>query len=361
MRMADPRNTRTLGRRLASSFLLVSLVSLTVLFFGTVVPHLPDQHLDPHDPVSLVWLLTATLIAVATAFLLSFVIARRVTRPIDDYLETAERFAAGDHSARPADLGPPEFAELAGALVAAADEVERSEAARRQLTSDIAHDLRTPLTALQAGLEELRDGLVPADSKTLSALHAQVTRLCRIVNDLSDLAAAESAEIDVRVQPVDLAEVAGVALTARRAGLDAAGIAVRTEFDPDVVVHADASRAHQVLDNLLANVEHYCRPGDSLVVRVHREGGEGVLEVADTGPGFRAEELPLVFDRTWRGVSSNGTRGTGIGLAIVRALVDAQGGRVAVDSVEGAGATFTIWLPLAPDPHPARPPLARPA
>lgn len=103
----------TLGRRLVWAFMLVALVSLGVLFIGTVVPHLPSGHVDPHDPVSLAWLLTATLVAVLIAALLSIRIATRLTSPVQGYLETARRFAAGDHSARPADLGPPEFAELA--------------------------------------------------------------------------------------------------------------------------------------------------------------------------------------------------------------------------------------------------------
>jgi signal transduction histidine kinase len=112
---------------------------------------------------------------------------------------------------------------------------------------------------------------------------------------------------------------------------------------------ADEDRMHQSIGNLLANASLYCRPGDQVTVRVHREPGVGVLEVADTGPGFRAEELPHIFDRTWRGHSAGGTRGSGLGLPIVRALVRAQGGEVTVESVEGAGATVRITLPPAPE------------
>jgi signal transduction histidine kinase len=343
--MADRPHPGTLLRRLVSAFLVVSLISLAVLFVGTVLPHLPNGHLDPHDPVSLAWLLVATAIAVCTAVVLSLVIARRLTRPLAGYIETARRFAEGDHSARPEDLGPVELAELASALVDAADHVERSELARRQLTADIAHELRTPLTALQAGLEELRDGLAPADQETLAALHDQATRLGRIVSDLSELAAAESTGVQVELVDVDLAEVASLALAAREGSLRSAGLQVGADLQPGIVVRADPDRLHQIIGNLLANAQLYCRIGDRVSIQVRGDAGDGLLEVSDTGPGFRPEELPLVFDRTWRGRSADGTRGSGLGLPIVRALTTAMGGSVAVHSIQGSGTTISIRLP----------------
>lgn len=345
--MTDSARLGSLGRRLVWAFMLVALVSLGVLFVGTVVPHLPSGHVDPHDPVSLAWLLTATLIAVVTAALLSIRIAIRLTRPVQGYLQTAQRFAAGDHTARPGDLGPPEFAELASALVAAADEIERSEGARQQLTADIVHELRTPLTALQAGLEELRDGLVPADPQTLAALHGQASRLGRIVRDLAELSAAESSGIRVELERVDLAREAELILGAHEGSLRAVGLTISRDLVPDVQVLADTDRLHQVVGNLLANTILYCRPGDLVTVRVRAEPEGGVLQVSDNGPGFSAEEQPHVFDRAWRGRLADGTRGSGLGLPIVRALVRAQGGTVDLESADGAGATFTIRLPSA--------------
>ena len=324
---------------------LVSAVSLVVLFVGTVVPHLVADPPHADDAVSVPWLMAATALSLLTAVVVSTVMAIRLTRPIDGYIDTARRFAAGDHSARPADLGPPEFADLTLALSAAAEEIERSEGARRQLTTDIAHELRTPLTALQAGLEELRDGLIPADPATLAALHDQATRLGRIVNDLAELSAAESPGVQLQLSVVDLANVATLALAARRGSLEAAGLVVEEDIDAGTEVIADADRMHQVVGNLLANTVLYCRRGDQVFVRVHVDGGYGVLEVSDTGPGFRAEELPYVFERSWRGVSADGTRGSGLGLPIVRALVQAQDGTVQVHSVQGNGATFSVRLP----------------
>jgi two-component system sensor histidine kinase BaeS len=296
----------------------------------------------------LAWLLAATAVAGLTAILLSVAIARRLSSPVAGYIATAQQFAAGDHSVRPDEYDvPPEFAELVGALAAVADEIERSEMMRRQLTADIAHELRTPLAALQAGLEELRDGLIPADTESLAALHAQAERLGRIVNDLTDLAAAESTGIHVQSMSVDLSELVRQAVGVRAGSLASAGLRTEVDLAPGVLVQADPDRVLQILDNLLVNAALYCRPGDELVVRVLRDGDSGAVKVEDSGPGFRAEELPLVFDRTWRGHSADGTSGSGLGLPIVRALVNAQGGRIAVDSTEGEGATFTIWLALA--------------
>jgi signal transduction histidine kinase len=346
--MSDRWRLGRLGRRLAGAILLVSAASLAVLFVGTVVPHLVADPPHPDDAVSPTWLLAATAVALVTSAILSVVMARRLIRPIDGYIDTARRFAAGDHTARPADLGPPEFADLTAALSAAADEIERSEDARRQLTADIAHELRNPLTALQMGLEELRDGLVPVDHATLAALHDQATRLGRIVNDLSELSEAETAGVRLHLSQVELAHVANLALAARQGSMESAGLIVERDIDHEVRVIADADRMHQVVGNLLANTVLYCRPGDRVRVRVGIDDGRGVLEVSDDGPGFRPDELPHVFDRDWRGASADGTRGSGLGLPIVHALVEAQGGSVRVSSQEGHGATVSVRLPLCP-------------
>jgi two-component system sensor histidine kinase BaeS len=248
---------------------------------------------------------------------------------------------------RPSDLGPPELRDLTEALNAAADEIERSEAARRQLTADITHELRTPLAALQAGLEELRDGFIEPDARTLASLHDQATRLGRIVGDLSALADAESDTIQLHREGLDLGEVAQLAAAAWEGTLLASGLAVEVDLPPGVEVVADRDRVHQMLDNLLANAAAYCHEGDVVRISVRSDGDTGVMCVTDTGPGFRAEDLPVVFERSWRGASSAGTQGSGLGLPIVRALAEAQGGTVQVESEEGKGATITVRLPVA--------------
>ncbi len=286
--------------------------------------------------------------AIVCALVVSVLVVRRLNAHMSVLIQMTDDFAAGNHSVRVADPGPGELGDLARALNGAAEEIQRSEASRRQLAADIAHELRTPLTALQAGLEELRDGYVAADYTTLAALHDQATRLGRIVHDLSDLSALGSDGLHIQMDEVDLAEVARRAVRAGEGAMLTKGLRVDLDLESDVLVGADADRLHQVVGNLLANTVLYCKPGDRVTVRVHATQDEGILEVLDTGPGFAADELPHVFDRSWRGHSAEGTSGSGLGLPIVRALVVAQGGDVVVESEEGHGACIAVRLPLAP-------------
>lgn len=212
----------------------------------------------------------------------------------------------------------------------------------------MAHELRTPLAALLAGLEEARDGLVPADEATLTGLHDQATRLGRIVNDLAALSEAEAPAPAARLERCDLAQVAVRSAQQHAAQLRAAGISIDVRAGQPVVVLADAGRMDQVLGNLLANVARYCRPGDGVTVRVRAQDGAGLLEVADTGPGIAPDDLPRVFDRFWRGPGAAPVTGSGIGLAVVQALVVGQGGTVAAESDGRSGTTMRVTLPLAP-------------
>lgn len=315
---------------------------------GTVLVEVrPQSGAEVIERLSKRWFLASTLVALLVGVAVAYVLARRITRPIDGYIATARAFTAGDRSARPHDLGPPEFQDLTRALIAAADEIENSEAARRQLTSEVAHELRTPLAALQAGLEELRDGYVEPDRQTLSALHDQASRLGRIVADLSALSAAESESLQLHVEAMDLGEALQLAGATWQGTLASAGLGFERVLPLGVVVLADRDRVHQIVGNLLANAALYCRPGDTVRLTVAAEGAQGVLRVVDTGPGFRPDELDRVFERAWRGQSAEGTEGSGLGLPIVRALSQAHGGSVTIESEQGHGSIITVRLPLA--------------
>jgi two-component system sensor histidine kinase BaeS len=218
------------------------------------------------------------------------------------------------------------------------------------MAADVAHELRTPLAALQAGLEELRDGLAPADAAALARLHDQALRVSRIVGDLDALFAAEGSVREVRRDPVDLAEVVSAEVAARSAQLRGAELAVRVEAPAAVVVVGDRERLHQVVGNLLQNCVQHCRPGDAVTVTVRAAGGRAELVVADSGPGIERADLPHVFERFWRGPGQEGTSGSGLGLSVVRSLVHAQQGQVAVDSDGRSGTTVTVSLPLVTQP-----------
>lgn len=293
------------------------------------------------------WVAGAAAVALLAAVLVSGFVTRRLTRPLVRSAAAARRFAAGERGARAGVNAPGEVGEVIRAFDAMADEVVRADTVRRRVAADVAHELRTPLAALQAGLEELRDGLRTPDPARLGILHDQALRLGRIVADLADLSAAESAALSLRPAGIDLAAVARAALSSQRPHLDAAGLRVEADLAVALEVWADPDRLDQVVTNLLTNAARYCSAGDRLTVRGYVDGADAVLEVADTGPGITADDLPYVFDRFWRGDRTSAVPGSGIGLAIVRELVTAHAGTVAVTSGENTGTTVTVRLPLA--------------
>ncbi len=258
------------------------------------------------------WVIGAALVALAAALAVSSYVSGRLTRPLVTLAAAARRFAAGDRGARARVDAPGELGEVAHAFDTMADEVARAETVRRRLAADVAHELRTPLAALQAGLEELRDGLREPDTPRLAALHDQTLRLGRVMADLADLSAAESAALSLHPVDTDLAEVARAALAAQRPQLDSAGLRLDADLDIPVPVRADPDRIHQAVANLLANAVRYCRQGDRVAVRTRADGPSAVLEVADTGPGIPADELPHVFDRLWRGQHARAVAGSDI-------------------------------------------------
>jgi len=296
------------------------------------------------------WIAVAAVVALLVAVLASWVVTRLLTRPIKAMTSATRAFAAGDRQARAGVHGPGELGELGRAFDSMADTVARSERDRRNLTADVAHELRTPLAALQAGLEELRDGLVEPSPEGLAGLHDQSLRLGRVVSDLAELSAVEASGVPVHRTEVDLTQVARDELAARDSQLRAAGLVVGGRLDGSVLVLADSDRLHQAVGNLLANAARYCRPGDEVAVEVRTEDGRAVLDVVDSGPGIAADELPHVFDRLWRGRAAREVAGSGIGLAVAREIVVAHGGTIEAASPDGAGTTVTIRLPLNTEP-----------
>ena len=291
------------------------------------------------------WITVAAVVALLIALLASWVVTRLITRPIKAMTSATRAFAAGDRQARAGVHGPGELGELARAFDSMADTVARSERDRRNLTADVAHELRTPLAALQAGLEELRDGLVEPTPQGLAGLHDQSLRLGRVVSDLAELSAVEASDVPVRRAEVDLTQVARDELAVRESHLRAAGLAVGSRLDGPVLVRGDSDRLHQAMGNLMANAARYCRAGDEVTVVVRSEADQAVLVVVDSGPGIPADELPHVFDRLWRGSAAKQVAGSGIGLAVAREIVVAHGGTIEAVSPDGAGTTVTIRLP----------------
>lgn len=293
------------------------------------------------------WIVAAAVAALALALLAAGFVTHRVSRPLATVADTARMFTAGDRFARTGMSGSGEIADVGRALDELADEVVASEQSRRQAAADVAHELRTPLAALQAGLEEARDGLVAPDPTLLAGLHDQSLRLGRIIADLAALSAAEGGTLRLRLQDVDLAELARREVAAQEPRLRAADLAVIDDTAGVVMVQGDRDRLRQVLDNLLSNAGRYCRPGDSVTVAVRTHDDMAVLEVIDSGPGIAPEDVSHVFDRLWRGREADRVGGSGIGLAVVRGIVTSHGGSVVAESDGRSGTTFRVQLPLS--------------
>lgn len=299
------------------------------------------------------WL--AGAIAVGMAVALSLFIARRLVAPLRQLTHAAKRVAAGDLSQRVAVSSRDEMGDLAGAFNSMAQALQRNEELRRHLVADIAHELRTPLTVLQGNLEAMLDGVVEPTPANLASLHNEILLLSRLVADLGTLSLAEAGRLELHRAPGNLAALVERTVAASEAQAQERGIVLSLEMaktTPPVLM--DQDRVSQVLRNLLSNAFRYTPSGGSVRVQVSpSQDGVGMMKVcvADTGSGIPAEEVPYIFDRFYRADKSRtrATGGSGIGLAIVKQLVEAHGGRVWAESVPGKGSTFHFTLPVAKD------------
>ncbi|MEU0335200.1 HAMP domain-containing sensor histidine kinase [Streptomyces sp. NPDC006193] len=229
---------------------------------------------------------------------------------------------------------------------------ERLEAQRKAMVSDIAHELRSPLTNIRGWLEVVRDGVVAPDPALLDSLHEEALVLQRIIDDLQDLAAADAGTLRLHREPLRAGDLLEQVAAAHRVAAGAAGVVLRTDADDAAWLDADPVRMRQALGNLVSNALRHTPADGAVALAARRDGDDVVLTVTDTGRGIAPEDLPRVFDRFWRAEKSRSRRtgGSGLGLPIVRHLVAAHGGTAEAASEPGAGAVFTLRLPAVPPP-----------
>lgn len=275
---------------------------------------------------------------------------RSITTPLADVMAAADALAEGDLSVRVTVRGHDSFGQLAASFNRMAEELERADRQRRNLTADVAHELRTPLHIIQGNLEGILDGVYEPDQEHIAATLEEMRSLARLVEDLQTLSLAEAGQLPLAREAVDVAELLADVRTSFSGQADAAGVDVRVEVTAagaPLVIDADAGRITQVLSNLLANALRYTPAGGAITLLGEPfEDGVRII-VRDTGQGISAEDLPFIFDRFWRGDRSRshtGGAGSGLGLAIARQLVQSHGGQISVESESGVGTTFTIKL-----------------
>ncbi|MFJ3667372.1 sensor histidine kinase [Streptomyces sp. NPDC090106] len=295
---------------------------------------------------ALVLLVTVTVTALAGV---------RLVRPLRRLTLAAQRMEAGDVSARVEVTGRDEIARLSAAFNSMSQRREQLETARKAMVSDVAHELRTPLSNIRGWLEAVEDGIVQADEKVVASVLEEALLLQHLVDDLRDLSAAEAGELRLAKEPVAVADVLSQAAEAHRPGARASGVRIEVAADPEHTVVADPVRLRQAVGNLVSNAVRHTAEGGTVRLRAvdEQDGTAGAgagwvrIEVADTGSGIAPEDLPHVFDRFWRAERSRSRRsgGSGLGLAIVRQLVEAHGGTVEAQSTVGVGSTFVLRFP----------------
>jgi len=372
-----PRGRTSLFWRFVPSYLLVAgVATVTALVAGeSLAPFLLDRHMRSMTGMmdgmrgggmtqamladletayrqaltsSLLWASGASLVASAAVALF---VTRRIVRPMRAATRASSRIAAGSYHDRLDAEAPGELGELAEAFNAMASTLERSEARRVQLLGDVAHEFRTPLSNLKGYLEGLEDGVFDADAATLSACTRQVTRLGRLVDDLSLLSRVETGQMDLAPSRLAVRDVLTDAAQAFGGRFERKG--VKLELDPPSsaeTIVADPLRTAQVASNLLANALRHTPEGGRVTLSARRLPNEETVrfEVRDEGEGIAPEHLPRIFDRFYRADRSRRHAegdGSGIGLTLVKELVERQGGQVGVDSVAGEGARFWFTLP----------------
>lgn len=297
-------------------------------------------------------LLAAGVIAVATSIILSFAVSAAMAGPVTRLVVAARRIAHGHYAERVPESGEGELAELAASFNAMTSSLEATEARRLQLVGDVAHELRTPLSTLDGYLEGLEDGVVEPTDATWRLLRGETFRLTRLVSDLQDLWRAEARQLPLRTESVVVATA--VREVAERVGQAAAARGIGIEVDVSsggLLVHADRERLDQIITNYLTNAIRYSPDGSTILVRARPGDATVVVSVHDQGPGLTPDQRMQVFERFYRidPSRSRALGGSGIGLAIVRALAEAMRGRAWADSDgPGTGSTFSVALPAAP-------------
>ena len=293
-------------------------------------------------------LVIAALLAIILASIIGYFFARNLVKPISRLTETAEQLKEGNFEARANLEGEDEIAQFGQTFDAMAAAVERDRKLERRLTTDVAHELRTPLMAIQATVEAMVDGVLPIDEERLVTVDSEVMRLSRLVDSLLKLSRLENRSNPNKEELVDVGEVVSGIIATHEAYVRESGLSLEYEADPDVMVIGDPDLIRQATANLISNAVRYTDEGGKIMVRVKRGESMASIAVKDTGIGLTPEEARMVFQRFWRADSGRDREsgGLGVGLTVVKEIVERHNGWVQVEGRKGEGACFTIHIPL---------------
>ncbi|HEY7289112.1 MAG TPA: ATP-binding protein [Vicinamibacterales bacterium] len=330
------RRARFVGRLaliLSAVWIFASIGAVTVV--SRVARHVRGEWMSGDGSAFVVFALLATMVAFV-------VILRRVGSPVSELVGAAHRIADGDFTTRVSQHGPPSVRVVSTAFNDMAERLAQQERQRRDLMSEIAHELRTPLSVVQGRLEGIIDGVYARDNAELQPLLDETRVLARLIDDLRTLANAESGVLTLQREPTDVTMLIHDAVTTARADAEA-DVTIDVDAADLPVVSLDPVRMRQVLVNLLTNAIRHGGSGKPVRVEARVDKQMLTIKVADAGKGIPAADLPRVFDRFYKGGDS---RGSGLGLTIAKSLVRAHGGDIRAESAIGAGTTIVVTLPI---------------
>ena len=349
------------SRRLPVSFKINNgTEKYSTLAYGCVLDNSPGREVylyifSPLYPVTSTvnilkeQLLSVTFITLIIAFLLSIYFAMRISRPLQSMTGAARRMGKGDYNVKFEGNSYSEINRLAATLNTAAYELGMADNRQKDLIANVSHDLKTPLTMIRSYAEMIRD--LSGDNPTKRNAHLQVIinetdRLAQLVSDMSTVTAMQQHKVKLEKTVFDLTAAAAANLASYEILTEQEGYTFQFNAQKECLVYGDEARIKQVIANLTSNAVKYCGEDKIIIVNVRRIGKRCRFEVADHGPGIKAEELPHVWDRYYKTSShfARQTEGTGLGLSIVKEILTLHHSNYGVDSKEGRGSTF--WFEL---------------
>lgn len=321
---------------------------------GTVVNAAPPPGPDPHEQQYLSRTNQALLIgaigSVAVALLVGLLLSRRFLRPLTELTAAIRAIRQGELSQQVEVRTEDELGELAQAFNQMSAEIHKANQLRKQMTADIAHDLRTPLTVIMGYLEGLRDGTLKATPQRFDAMYNESILLNRLIDDLRTLSLADAGELKLMRQPIAPREILEQVAQSFEPIAEEEQVTLQMIPDDSLPnVQIDRERIVQVLANLVSNALRYTPPGGKVTLQAHKRGDSVQIVVSDTGTGIEADKLPNIFERFYRVEESrHQNQGeSGLGLAIAKSLVEAHQGTITAESRVGAGTSIIITLPAA--------------
>ena len=293
----------------------------------------------------------SALVAVVLAFVMGSFAAKSLTTPIRIITSTAAQIRGGDLTARTGLSGDDEIGQLGETFDSMAASLERDIQFEHRLTSDVAHELRTPLMAMLVTVEAMQDGVLPADDEHFETVAAEVRRLSRLVDAMLHLSRIENGKRQMKVEHTDVVHLVRSLVSVQHQLFHERGLHLRfdnktgrtecfADLDPDLI--------REAITNIMSNAMRYTSYDGWIVVAVDTDRKDVMISVRDTGIGIAEEDVPKVFSRFWRSDASRErvSGGLGVGLSITKEIVDLHNGTIAVESELGKGTTFTLRIPL---------------